>query len=455
MRRVTVIALCAWVAMATACAPRLVPAPTIGTPRYPEYIQPIVPPEWAGSALADHQDRAWRFLQTGDLRNAARELALALQRDSGFTPAQAAQGYVALARGDAGEALVQFDRALATDGTSVSALVGRGQALVDLQREADAIGAFDLALGIDPTLVEVQRRTDVLRFQVLEANLAVARDAALDNRFDEAEAAYRTAIASSPDSAFLHRELAEVVERRGDLGLALAYFRRAAELDPGDTVALVAIARLLEAQRDFAGAIRAYDRAMLLDPAPRIAAQREAVRVRLEFEGLPAQYREIAAAPQLTRAGLAALIGVRLAPLVSPIATREPVVLTDIRATWAEPWIMTVIQAGVMEGYPNHTFQPDMAVPRIDLAEVVTELLTRAAPPDLRSWQASRRTFNDLSTAHLLYPAASTAVASGVMESSGGGFDPSRPVSGREAMEAIERLEALVGPAASPTVNAR
>ena len=63
-----------------------------------------------------------------------------------------------------------------------------------------------------------------------------------------------------------------------------------------------------------------------------------------------------------------------------------------------------------------------------------------------RAWETARLRFSDLSTSHLAYPAASAAVASGVMKAaSENAFQPSRPVTGPEAIEAVSRLEALAG----------
>jgi hypothetical protein len=54
--------------------------------------------------------------------------------------------------------------------------------------------------------------------------------------------------------------------------------------------------------------------------------------------------------------------------------------------------------------------------------------------------------FSDLSPSHLAYPAASVAVASGVMTMApGNSFQPSRAVTGAEAIEAITKIQALAG----------
>jgi len=432
----------------------MVPAPVITTLRYPDYIRPTLEAGLTGSRIAEHHDRAWRFLQTGDLGSAEREVDAALQLQPRFPPSETAAGYVALARGEADQALERFDAAIAGATGYVPALVGRGHSLAELGRASEAVAAYQSALAVDPTLPNLQRRSDVLQFRALEERLDDAREAARDGRLDIAAAAYNEVLATSPDSSIFHRELADVEERRGNGAVAVRHFERAIELDAADSVSHFRIGRIREAQGDLSAAIRSYEAAARIDRSPLVLETLEAARGRLELSKLPAQYQAIPSSPQVTRAALAALIGVRLASVVAPSGGTTPVVLTDVRSTWAEPWIMTVTQAGVMDGYENHTFQPETSVPRIDLARVISEILPRVVPqPALSAWQAERRVFADLSPAHLAYPAASTAIASGVMTTGPGDrFEPSRPVTGTEAMAAIERLEALA--AASRTSSA-
>ena len=107
---------------------------------------------------------------------------------------------------------------------------------------------------------------------------------------------------------------------------------------------------------------------------------------------------------------------------------------------------MAVASAGVIAPFANHTFQPMTPVRRVDLADTVSRLLSRVAPPaDVERWQSSRVAFPDLASSHLAYEAASLAVASGVMaaEQPGGSFEPGRVVTGSEAVAAITRLQAM------------
>ena len=434
-----------FVALVASCAPKSVTVPTVGAPKYPDFLLPEVPSGLAGGAAAVHQERAWRFLQSGDLRNAAREVAAARIAAPAFFPADATSGYVALAGTDAEAALGHFGRALEQRRDYVSALHGRGLALEALGRDDEAVEAFQAALANAPSLTSVQRRIEVLRFRGTERAIASARESAKASRPDAARTAYLTAIERSPDSAFLHRELAALERAAGNAAAALDHLRRAVALDGSDAASFALMGELLESAADVEGALKAYADALALEPSGAVSARRDALLGRLELARLPEEYRAIDAASELTRAQLAALIGIRLQAWVQRMPIADAGVITDIRGTWAETWIMSVVRAGIMEAFANHTFQPAVVVRRADLAAIADRLLPRLAPREqLTRWQSASLTFADLLPGHLAYPAAATAVASGVVTLAADGmFQPYAAVSGREAVSMVERLQRL------------
>ena len=67
-------------------------------------------------------------------------------------------------------------------------------------------------------------------------------------------------------------------------------------------------------------------------------------------------------------------------------------------------------------------------------------------PGVARPWDSARMQFSDISIRHVAYPAASASVAAGVLSTANGNaFQPSRPVTGAEVLDAISKLEALSG----------
>ena len=182
--------------------------------------------------------------------------------------------------------------------------MGRGQSLLALNRESDALAAFSAALAADPSLTDLGRRVEVLKFRNAEQGLARARDAARAGRLDEAAQAYIAAIVSSPDSPFLYRELAAVERRKGDLDAALEHFRKAAALDPTDARSVQQIGEILEGRGDLEGAEKAYTGSLSIEPNADVEKRVDALRAGAALARLPAEYRAIDEAPQLTRAGL-------------------------------------------------------------------------------------------------------------------------------------------------------
>jgi hypothetical protein len=259
---------------------------------------------------------------------------------------------------------------------------------------------------------------------------------------EEARQAYKRALMASPQRPFLLRELSSIERRIGDLPSALQHAQQAAQLEPTDVRTLTLLAQLYEQQGDLGAAVKTYEAAAALEPSDEIDTRIEDLR-----EKMPLEFRQIETSPAVSRAQLAALFGVHLGDLIKRSLSQNPVVITDARASWAEPWIMEVTRVGVMEVYGNHTFQPGAVVRRSDLALATSKVLSLIAaeqPALAASWRTARRRFPDVSAGHLAYPAASLAVEAGVMRPlEDGSFQLARAVTGSEAVAAVKKLEDL------------
>jgi tetratricopeptide (TPR) repeat protein len=432
------------IVLAGACATR-VPPPTPTTLAHPEFLYPRVPSALASAPGASRVDFGWRYLQVDDLKNAEIEFGVALKLGPRLHPARTGQGYVAMVMRDYARALAAFDAALQIDGTYVPALVGRGQALLAGDQTELALAAFEKALALDPSLTELNRRVEVLRFRNVQDVIDAARAAAKAGRLDDARRAYERALSTSPDSAFLHRELGQVERRAGNGDRALERLRRAIELDPADATALVEIGELLEARGDDSGAEDAYRKATAIDSSLNLSARIAAAAERSRESQLPAEFRTALTSSQLTRGDLAAIIGVRLEALIRRAPARQ-VVMTDTQGHWAARWITETASAGIIEPFENHTFQPRTLVRRGDLATVVSRLLALIASsnPSMRERLSQRPTIADVPPRHLQYDAVVSVVAVGVMPRlEGDRFQVSRQVSGGEAVEVIDRVRVL------------
>ena len=191
----------------------------------------------------------------------------------------------------------------------------------------------------------------------------------------------------------------------------------------------------------------AYAAVYAVDPSEAVAAKVDQMRQKVAFDLLPAEYKSIDGSANVTRAQLAALLGVHLEELLRRARGSNAVLTTDTRTNWAAPWIMAVTRAGVMDAFPNHTFLPNAVVRRGDLAAAVSRVLSLIATEKPRlaaRWRDPRPKFTDLPPAHLSYPAAARSVSAGVLAPlEGDTFQLSRAITGSEALDAVTKLDTL------------
>jgi tetratricopeptide (TPR) repeat protein len=440
------LAALAVVASCAKAAPTL-PAPAPGAPRFADFIYPAAAPDLATLQVVNQHGAAWQVLQTGDLRSAEREFNAVLKQAPDFYPAEAGLGYTGLARKDAAAAVTHFDKALARNPAYAPALAGKGEALLTLGRTDAALEAFEAAIAADASLTPLRSRVEVLKFREVQRHIESARKAAEAGKLEDARQGYLAAIATSPLSAFLYRELAAIEHKSGDSRSAMVHAEQAAGLDPSDTRALLLIAEIREASGEWTKAADAYAAVNAVEPSEAIALKVDRMREKAAFDAMPAEYRAIDTAPAVTRAQLAALLGVRLEALLRRARASSTGVITDVRGHWALPWIHAVTRAGVMESFPNHTFQPGGTVRRGDLAQAVSRVLALIATEKPRlagRWRDSRPRFSDVAPSHLNYPAVARSVSAGILAPlEAEAFQPARTVSGAEALDAVSKLEAL------------
>jgi tetratricopeptide (TPR) repeat protein len=438
-----------WSALSAACGKPVAPATPV-SPMFPGFDFPTAPagPAAALPAVLERHQQAWNLLQAGQARAAARAFADIVSKAPGFFPAKAGLGYSELADRNYRAAVTAFEATLAQAPDYVPALAGRADALVAADKPVEAIGALEALVKADPSRTPARTRLEGLRLTTIERLVEEARQAQQRGELETSREAWTRALQAAPEIAFMYRELAAVERQLGRLDEAKAHAASALRLDDRDAAAAALLGEIELARGDLAAALDAYRRAQTLDPRadhrPRIAD----IERRLALAALPEAYRAIAGRPTITRGDLAALAGVALDRWLEGGETTQAPLITDARGHWAQRWILALGSSGLMEVYPNHTFQPGTAVRRSDVADLVQRTLERAAarnPATPTAWRTAAPGFPDLPATHAAYAAAAAAVGAGVMQTDAEqAFAPQRLVTGAEASAIVDRLAALV-----------
>lgn len=118
--------------------------------------------------------------------------------------------------------------------------------------------------------------------------------------------------------------------------------------------------------------------------------------------------------------------------------------LVDISGHWAEKYIRTVEEMGVIMQFPDHTFRPDEPMRRVDLAIAVQNILTVATDEEelKTKFVGSPSPFPDVPSGSYGYNPILLASTRGILSAAvkTGEFRPNDPVPGADALIALRKL---------------
>jgi tetratricopeptide (TPR) repeat protein len=118
---------------------------------------------------------------------------------------------------------------------------------------------------------------------------------------------------------------------------------------------------------------------------------------------------------------------------------------TDIGSHWAKNWIEDVIQTGVIDVFPDHTFHPDEKINRANYAMFLQNILATVTGDEsiATKYIGTQSRFPDVNATHYAYNAICLTVDRGIMKADtmDGAFHMSKTVSGADALLIIRELQ--------------
>ena len=389
-------------------------------------------------------DTAWDYLRQGRLDKAEK----AFLRLGPENPLYAVGlGYIALLREDFPTAEEALKLALVEGSSSLLAQLGLAQLYQKTGEEDQAFNSFREILKIDPLNVWAKEGYAALKLKKTEQAVSSAREAAARGDNAAAKESYFKALHYSPESIGVHLALAGLYKRESQISSALVHLKAAATSAPNNIEVLQAYAETLAEAKQYDQSLEWYRRVLELDSQNQEARKRvEELKNKLGIVELPSRYNDIPFSPAVTREDIAALLAVKLKDVL-PEAAGQPPIIIDISASWASKFILKVTSLGLLNVHSNHAFQPKRTVTRAELAETLyrtIRFLESRGHAFIHQIPPSRIPLQDVTPDHIYYQPISQILAYQLMDLfPDKTFRPDQPVSGTEAIKAIDILLAL------------
>lgn len=222
--------------------------------------------------------------RTGDMAGAQRAFRRGLELAPGDPELHNALGWSLFQDGRPGEAVVEYEAALAADPKLAKAHNNLALALVEIGRLPEAAGHFKASLEIEPRCeiysdlgftqarmrMHDQARASYRQALALDpecpsAHLNLGASLAREGQFETAESHYRQALAGRP-TAEAHNGLGFALDRLGRTDEAIAEFKTAIEMDPQDVSAYNNLAGTLARLGKLDEAVTYYRRSIATRP---------------------------------------------------------------------------------------------------------------------------------------------------------------------------------------------
>jgi len=347
-----------------------------------------------------HYTQGKKYLDKDDLANARREFNEAISLKANFAPAYEGLAIVDIEEKNYTSAEDNISKSLSEDGDWVPAVVARGRLFSAQGQYEDAVDEFDDALDdID------------------------GAKSKFDKKEVRMDALYYKGVA--------YKEWGQYIP-------AQTTFQQILEIDNTNVKASAAIKELAEYQAAVAGQS---------PELKKIAKQKEVTRADvavLFVTELPLEKIFRKSKRQDAIGFKAPSGGIMGKPEAQPAGS--PPVATDVPANyWARSFIEEALNTGIIERYPDGSFQPDKKVNRAEYAMLIQHFMVKAYDdPGLETeYFGSKSTFADVLNTSPVFNAIMLVSSRGIMPGfEDGTFGPLNAVSGAEALNIIRNLKA-------------
>ncbi len=344
-------------------------------------------------------------------------------------------------QGKYNEAISLFEQAISSHSDCLQALIGLGLSYYALGEYDASLEPFEQALELAPSDITINIDLELIALKASRNHLVKAKDLIAQGYFNDAQLELQKAIDLKNDLAPAYLELANLYISQHKLSDAVSILDEALVYNPDSpAIARLRIQTMIDAgmYAEAKFAIEGYD------GVDRSSLQ-ALLNMRQRQATLPPQYMYSLAKDKITRGDLASITMNNLdLTFFAPKDSDAKPVIIDISEHWARNDIIESIEYGFFTPYRDHTFKPGSLVLRGELASLLFRLIELSRLEIEGSYNQDTPKVNDLYKENIYYVPIMTVLQLGLMETGQGNFNFSGYVSGREAVAAMERLNALL-----------
>ncbi len=257
------------------------------------------------------------------------------------------------------------------------ALIHSGLAQVYLKtgREDQAFSEFREILKREPEHPWAKPQYETLKKKKVEQGLNEAKNSLLDGNLEKSKEALLKTLFYSPQLIEAHLDLAEIYKKENNLQSALLHLKAANTIEPENREILMNYAETLFQADRKAKSLEIYEKLQERDPENKeIASRIESLKSALGIFELPSQYDSIPFSKTISKEEIATLIAVKFKGILEEGPSTPPIII-DISTSWAAKFIIQTASLGILDIYPNHTFQPKKIITRAEAAEILLRLI--------------------------------------------------------------------------------
>ena len=388
---------------------------------------------------------AWQSIRVGNTKNAQKILE---KLGSGNSFYYVGMGYVAFLLGDSQTAEQYFKASLSYFPEVELAHFGLAHIYDDLNNADNAFSEYREILKKDPDNPWAKPRYDGIKERKTEDALTEAKAFLSAGDPTRSKESFLRALYYSPESKEAHLALGQIYREEGNFQNALLHLKAASNADIQNTDIRKIYADTLFQAGELKNSLGVYEDLLEKNPGDQEIRDRlETIKNRLGIFELPSQYNAIQSTESVTKEDVAALLSVMFKDIIDEQSGTPPIII-DISTSWASRFILHTASLGILDVYPNHTFQPKKVLTRAEVAEILFRLiehLKRKGYSFIQQIPPNRIQIADVSPSNYYYRPILLLVSYDIMAlSRDRAFHPDQAVSGREAIRLLDLILALI-----------